>query len=92
MKRGTWVIGIGVLAGVGLSVVEQAYAGENNQGAKCTLETLKGKYLGAANGMLTPPVPPIFNTCRDSTVGNGRRLLFGLLRRRHGDGLGDIHR
>jgi hypothetical protein len=52
-----WVIGIGVLAGIGLSIVEQAYAGENDQGAKCTLETLKGQYLGAANGMLIPPVP-----------------------------------
>jgi hypothetical protein len=57
MKRGTWVISIGVIAGLGLSTVEQAYAGENDQAAKCTLETLKGQYLGATNGMLIPPVP-----------------------------------
>jgi hypothetical protein len=43
--------------GLGLSTVEQAYAGENDQAAKCTLETLKGQYLGSTNVMLIPPVP-----------------------------------
>jgi hypothetical protein len=54
---GLWVIGIGLSAGVSLLTVEQAYAGENDHSPKCTLETLKGQYLGAANGMLIPPVP-----------------------------------
>jgi hypothetical protein len=57
MKRGIWVIGIGVLAGVSLFTVEQANAGENDHAPKCTLETLKGQYLGSTNGMLIPPVP-----------------------------------
>jgi len=34
---------------------EQAYAGGNDHPAKCTLETLNGQYLVAANGTLFPP-------------------------------------
>ena len=55
--EGLWAVGIGTIVSVGLLAGEQAYAGENDHRAKCTLETLKGQYLGAANGMLIPPVP-----------------------------------
>ena len=43
--------------GVGFFAGTQAYAGENDHRTKCTLETLNGQYLVAANGMLIPPVP-----------------------------------
>jgi hypothetical protein len=46
MKRvGLWAIGIGVLVSAGPLNGEQAYARENE--AKCTLATLKGRYLFA---------------------------------------------
>jgi hypothetical protein len=54
---GLWAIGIGAIVGVGLFAGEQACAGENDHPTKCTLETLNGQYLVAANGMLIPPVP-----------------------------------
>jgi hypothetical protein len=57
MKRGLWVIGIGLFAGVSFFAVERAYADENDRAVKCTLETLKGQYLRSTNGMLIPPVP-----------------------------------
>jgi hypothetical protein len=52
---GLWTIGIGAIVSVGLFAGEQAYAGENGHPAKCTLETLSGQYLVAANGTLFPP-------------------------------------
>jgi len=53
MKQvGLWAVGIGVLASVGLLTVEQGFA---DSGAKCTLATLKGRYLFAAHGTLFPP-------------------------------------
>ena len=50
-------IGLGLLTSVGLPNLESAYAGENDHPGKCTLETLNGQYLVAANGSLIPPVP-----------------------------------
>jgi hypothetical protein len=56
MKRvGLWAIGMGALVTVGALAVERGYADENDQPAKCTLATLKGQYLGHANGTLFPP-------------------------------------
>ena len=49
-------IGIAAIVSVGFFAEAQAYAGENDQGAKCSLETLNGQYPVAANGMLIPPV------------------------------------
>jgi hypothetical protein len=57
-------IGLGLLTSVGLLTVERAYAGENDHAGKCTLETLNGQYLVAANGTLIPPVP-YFQYLRD---------------------------
>jgi hypothetical protein len=52
MKRtGLWAMGLGVLVGVGLLTVEQGYA---DDATKCTLATLKGRYLFAATGTLLP--------------------------------------
>jgi len=48
-------IGLTLLTSVGLITVERAYAGENDHATKCTLETLNGQYLVAANGALFPP-------------------------------------
>jgi hypothetical protein len=52
MKRvGLWAaIGIGIFITVGLITVEPGYAEE-----KCTLKTLKGRYLFALTGTLFPP-------------------------------------
>src|SRR5229473_507537 len=56
MKRvGLRVIGIGVLINVGPLAVERGYAGENGGATKCTLATLKGRYLFAGTGTLLPP-------------------------------------
>lgn len=57
---GLWPIGIAAIVSVGLFAEEQAYADENGQGTKCTVETLNGQYPVAANGMLIPPVS-LFN-------------------------------
>ena len=44
-RAGLWAIGIAALAGVSLLSREQAYAGENDHPAKCSLATLNGQYL-----------------------------------------------
>ena len=56
MKRvGLWALGIGVLASVGLFTAEQGFAA-NDGAPKCTLATLKGRYLfGGGTGTLFPP-------------------------------------
>lgn len=54
---GARTIGFGLVTSVALLTLDLAYADENSPAAKCTLETLKGQYLVAANGMLIPPVP-----------------------------------
>ena len=50
-------MGLGLLAIVGVLDTQRAYAGENHQVKKCSLATLNGQYVGAADGMLIPPVP-----------------------------------
>jgi hypothetical protein len=56
MKRvGLWAVGIGVLASVGLLTVAQGFADENDRATRCTLATLKGRYLFAGTGTLFPP-------------------------------------
>ena len=56
MKRiGVLPISLGLLMTVGSLTVERAYAGENDQPTKCSLDTLQGQYLVAANGTLFPP-------------------------------------
>ena len=53
MKRvGLWAVGIGVLVSVELITVAQGYAGGNDGAPKCTLATLKGRYLFAAPATL----------------------------------------
>ena len=55
MKRvGLWAaLGIGMFIIVGLVTVEPGYA--EDQEAKCTVKTLKGRYLFALHGTLLPP-------------------------------------
>ena len=56
MKRLTLTaIGAVALAGMALLTVERSFAGEVNHPTKCSLETLNGQYLVAANGALFPP-------------------------------------
>jgi hypothetical protein len=55
MKRvGLWAIGIGVLASVGLLTVAPGFA-DNDGLTKCSLKTLKGRYLfGGGSATLFP--------------------------------------
>jgi hypothetical protein len=56
MKRvGLCAVGIGGLVSVGLLSVAQGYAGDNDGATKCTVKTLKGRYLFAAPATLFPP-------------------------------------
>ena len=56
MRRiGLWALGIGVLVSVGPLAVDQGYAGDNDGATKCTLATLKGRYLFATTGTALPP-------------------------------------
>jgi hypothetical protein len=57
MKRvGLWALGIGVLVSVGLVTVAHGFAEENDGATKCTVKTLKGRYLFASGqGMAFPP-------------------------------------
>jgi hypothetical protein len=48
-------IGAVTLAGMALLTVERPCAGEFDHPTKCTLETLNGQFLVAANGTLFPP-------------------------------------
>src|SRR5437016_5170550 len=51
-----WAVGIGVLMSVGLLTVEQGFAAENDGAPKCTLATLKGRYLfGGGTATIFPP-------------------------------------
>jgi hypothetical protein len=54
MRRiGLWALGIGALVSVGPLALERGYAADND--GKCTLATLKGRYLFTATGTLLPP-------------------------------------
>jgi hypothetical protein len=53
-RVGLWAaIGIGIFITVGTVTVEQGYADDKEQ--RCTLETLKGRYLFSLHGTLLPP-------------------------------------
>jgi hypothetical protein len=52
---GLWATAMGVLVNVGFLTVEQGYAEEIDHPTKCTLATLKGRYLFAAPATLFPP-------------------------------------
>ena len=55
MKRvDLWMIGIGLSLSVGLLPAERGYA-ENGDHPKCTLATLKGRYLFGGIATLLPP-------------------------------------
>jgi hypothetical protein len=80
MKRiGPWVMGIGVLAGVGLLTMERADAGENDHPSKCTLATLNGQYMFGGPGMLFPPA---FGVTAPSSAASAGFHVF------NGDGTG----
>ena len=59
MKRvGLWALGIGVLVSVGLVTVAHGFAEENDGATKCTVKTLKGRYLFGGPATLLPPATP----------------------------------
>jgi hypothetical protein len=57
MKRvGLRAIRAGLMICVGIGAVEQGYADENDGATKCTVKTLKGRYLfGGGSATLFPP-------------------------------------
>jgi len=80
MKRvGLRAIGIAVLLSVGLLTVEQGYADDNDPGQKCTLATLKGRYLFVGSGTL---LPPAFGVTKQSLFASAGYHIF------NGDGTG----
>src|SRR6266446_7035222 len=54
-RLGLRAIGIAVLVSLGLITLEQGFAGENDGATKCSLATLKGRYLFAGSGTALPP-------------------------------------
>jgi hypothetical protein len=67
MKRlSLWAMGIGVLISLGLLTVEQGYA---DDATKCTLATLKGRYLFALNGTQLPPAFGVTEPTLSSAAG-----------------------
>jgi hypothetical protein len=62
-------IGAVTLAGMALLTVERPYAGEYDHPTKCTLETLNGQYLVAANGTLFPPAFGVMEQSVSSAAG-----------------------
>jgi hypothetical protein len=80
MKRiGAWVMGTGVLAGVGLLTLERANAGDNDHPSKCTLATLNGQYMFGGPGTLFPPA---FGVTAPSSAASAGFHIF------NGDGTG----
>jgi hypothetical protein len=70
MKRiGAWVMGIGVLAGVGLLTMGRAYAGEDDHPTRCTLATLNGQYLFNGTGTLFPPAFGVTSASTGTSAG-----------------------
>ena len=55
MQRVSLWIGIGLVVTMGLLSMKQGYAEEKERAQTCTLKTLKGRYLFAAQGTYFPP-------------------------------------
>lgn len=56
MKRvSLWMTAIGLFTTVGLITVQEGYAEEKDRAPRCTLATLKGRYLFAYSGTILPP-------------------------------------
>ena len=68
-RVGLWAVGIGVFASVGLLTGARGFADENDGTPKCTLATLKGRYLFAGSGTLFPPAFGVTETSVDSAAG-----------------------
>jgi len=56
LKRiGLWAAAIAVVTSTGLVTLERGYSDENDRATKCTLATLKGRYLFAGTAATVPP-------------------------------------
>ncbi len=76
MRRiGLWALGIGMLVSVAPIAVELGYAGENDGTIKCSLRTLKGRYLFTSSGTILPPAlgvtKPTLSTAAGYHIFNG---------------------
>src|ERR1700731_1406385 len=76
---GLWAMKIGLMICVGIGAVEQGYAEEKEHATKCTLATLKGRYLFVVNGTYFPPAAGVTTQSLFSRA--GYRIF-------HGDGTG----
>jgi hypothetical protein len=66
-RAGLRLLGIGVLASVGLLAAAPGYAADSKTG--CTLATLNGQYLFAGSGTLFPPAFGVTKTSIDNSAG-----------------------
>jgi hypothetical protein len=76
-RMGLLAMGVGVLISVGLLTVKKGNTEEKEHATKCTLASLKGRYLFALTGTLFPPVEP-----QESAVARAGYRIF------NGDGTG----
>ena len=76
---GLWAMGMGALISVGILTLEQGYTEEKEHATKCTLATLKGRYLFVVNGTYFPPAAGVTTQSLFSRA--GYRIF-------HGDGTG----
>jgi len=76
---GLWAMKIGLMICVGIGAVELGYADEREHATKCTLATLKGRYLFVVNGTYFPPAAGV--TVESLFSRAGSRIF-------HGDGTG----
>ena len=76
MKRvGLLSMGIGVLVSVGILTVEQGLTEEKEHATRCTLATLKGRYLYALTGTVFPPAAGVTQESVGARAGS--RIFYG---------------
>ena len=54
-RKALWIVGIGVLGSVAMLTAGQGFAIVNDGSPKCSVATLKGRYLFAAQGLVFAP-------------------------------------
>ena len=72
---GLWAMKIGMMICVGIGAVELGYADEREHATKCTLATLKGRYLFVVNGTYFPPAAGV--TVESLFSRAGIRIFYG---------------
>ena len=54
-RKALWIVSIGVLGSVALLTAGQGFSKDNDGAPKCSVATLKGRYLFGGSGTLFPP-------------------------------------